>query len=169
MSHDPFNVTWSFKYTDLLLKKYLLLLSMLKTVVLLNISLMDEVIKQHPFEIEICCNIKNIFKGHCTQSPKCSHVKNKYDLMLCQSCLRTLSMTFAYAFFLYLSSFPIKMLVTDVKTENCTKFFNDGRKFLWQYANVINTIWGRIYFLTCEQFGLRHTPTLYHLFFILQK
>ncbi len=100
---------------------------MLKTVVLLNIagrtffldSLMDEVIKQHPFEIEICCNIKNIFKCHCTQSPKCSHVKNKY-LMLCQSCL---SMKFAYAFFLYLSSFPIKMLVTDVKTEIFTKLF----------------------------------------------
>ncbi len=63
------------------------------------------------------------------------------------------------------------MLVTDVKTENFTKFFlmtdESFGDSMQTYANVINTIWGRIY--ACEQFGLRHTPTLYHLFFILQK
>ncbi len=29
----------------------------------------------------------------------------------------------------------------------------DGRKFWRQCANVIDTTWGRIYFLTCENFG----------------
>ncbi len=39
-------------------------------------------------------------------------------------------------------------------TENRTwsEFFYDGRKFQRQCVNVIDTSWGRIYFLTCENF-----------------
>ncbi len=33
-------------------------------------------------------------------------------------------------------------------------FFYDGRKFRRQCVNVIDTTWGRIYFSTCENFGL---------------
>ncbi len=35
-----------------------------------------------------------------------------------------------------------------------SEFFFNGRKFRRQCANVIDTTWGRIYFLTCENFGL---------------
>ncbi len=52
---------------------------------------------------------------------------------------------------------PLKMLATDAKNaKNRTrsKFFYDGRKFRRQCANVIDITWGRIYFSTCENFGL---------------
>ncbi len=49
----------------------------------------------------------------------------------------------------YLSSFPIKMLATDAKTQKIKpdlNFFYDGRMFRRQCVNVIDTTWGRIYF-----------------------
>ncbi len=52
---------------------------------------------------------------------------------------------------------PLKMLATDAKsTKNRTRseFFYDGRKFRRQCVNVIDITWGRIYFSTCENFGL---------------
>ncbi len=54
----------------------------------------------------------------------------------------------------YSSSFPIKMLATDAKTQkNQTDFFYDRRKFQRQSVNVNDTVWGRIYFSTCKYFG----------------
>ncbi len=53
----------SFFYDDLTLKKYFLLLSMLKTVVLLNIfgkNMIFDNYKEH-FLFEIFCNIINVF------------------------------------------------------------------------------------------------------------
>ncbi len=38
------------------------------------------------------------------------------------------------------------------KKSNLIRNFFDGRKFRRQCANVIDTTWGRIYFLTCENF-----------------
>ncbi len=35
-----------------------------------------------------------------------------------------------------------------------SEFFYDGQKFRRQCVNVIDTTWGRIYFSTCENFGL---------------
>ncbi len=58
-------------------------------------------------------------------------------------------------FFSYFSSFPIKMHVMDAKTQKIEPdFFYDARKFRRQCVNVIDTTWGRIYFLMCENFGL---------------
>ncbi len=37
---------------------------------------------------------------------------------------------------------------------NLIRIFYDGRKFWSQCVNVLDTTWGRIYFLTCENFGL---------------
>ncbi len=71
--------------------------------------------------------------------------------------------------FSYSSSFPIKMLVMDAKTQKIEpdpNFFYDGRKFWRQYVNVIETTWGRIYFLTCENFG--HSVQ-WHLILIFAK
>ncbi len=47
------------------------------------------------------------------------------------------------------------MHATDVKTQiiKTDPNFFDGRKFRRQCANVIDTTWGRIYFLTCENVG----------------
>ncbi len=45
---------------------------------------------------------------------------------------------------------------TDAKTQKIEPdpiFFFDGRNFRRQCANVIDTTWGRIYFLTYENFG----------------
>ncbi len=39
------------------------------------------------------------------------------------------------------------------KKSNLIWIFFDGRKFRRQCANVIDTTWGRIHFLTCENFG----------------
>ncbi len=36
-----------------------------------------------------------------------------------------------------------------------SEFSYDGRKFRRQCVNVIDITWGRIYFLTCKNFGLR--------------
>ncbi len=57
-------------------------------------------------------------------------------------------------------------------TENWTwsTFFLDGQKFWRQNANVIDRTWGRIYFLTCENFGRKHhssSPPFADLFFSL--
>ncbi len=60
-----------------------------------------------------------------------------------------------FSVFSYSSSFPIKMHATDAKTQKIEPdpIFFDERKFRSQCANVIGTTWGRIYFLTCENFG----------------
>ncbi len=42
------------------------------------------------------------------------------------------------------------------KNRTRPEFFYDGRKFRRQCANVIDITWGRIYFSTCENFGLRN-------------
>ncbi len=59
------------------------------------------------------------------------------------NCPCTLSPKYLYAFsFLYSSSFPIKILATDAKTQKIepdTNNFYDGRKFRRQYVNVIDT------------------------------
>ncbi len=58
--------------------------------------------------------------------------------------------------FPYSSSFPIKMHAPDAKTQKIEpdpNFFY-GRKFRRQCVNVIDTTWCRIYFSTCENFGL---------------
>ncbi len=56
-------------------------------------------------------------------------------------------------FFWHSSSYPIKMLVTDVKTQKIDpNFFYDGRKFRRQCVNVIDTTWDRVYFITCAIF-----------------
>ncbi len=39
------------------------------------------------------------------------------------------------------------------RKSNLIRIFFDGRKYRRQCANVIDTTWGRIYFLTCENFG----------------
>ncbi len=39
------------------------------------------------------------------------------------------------------------------RKSNLIRIFFEGRKFQRQCANVIDTTWGRIYFLTCEHFG----------------
>ncbi len=52
---------------------------------------------------------------------------------------------------------PLKMLATDAKKcrkSNLNRFFYDRRKFRRQCVNVIDTAWGRVYFLMCENFGL---------------
>jgi len=57
---------------------------------------------------------------------------------------------------LWIVKTSLKMCATDAKNaENRTwsEFFYDGRKFRRQCVNVIDTMWGRIYFLTCENFG----------------
>ncbi len=38
------------------------------------------------------------------------------------------------------------------RKSNLVRFFYDGRKFRRQCVNVIDTMWGRIYFPTCENF-----------------
>ncbi len=47
------------------------------------------------------------------------------------------------------------MLATDAKTQKIEPdlIFYDGRKFRRQCVKVIDTLGGRIYFLTCENFG----------------
>ncbi len=58
---------------------------------------------------------------------------------------------------LWIVKTPLKMLATDAKNaENLTRynFFYDWRKFRRQCVNMIDTTWGRIYFSTCENFGL---------------
>ncbi len=50
----------SFSYADLLLKKHFWLLSIMKTVKLLNI-IVESSKEQHLYEIEIFCNIINVF------------------------------------------------------------------------------------------------------------
>ncbi len=60
-----------------------------------------------------------------------------------------------FSIFPYSSSFPIKMHATDAKTQKTwtwSEFFYDGRKFRRRCVNVIDTTWGHIYFLTCENF-----------------
>ncbi len=39
------------------------------------------------------------------------------------------------------------------KIETWSEFSYDGQKFQRQCVNMIDTTWGRIYFLTCEYFG----------------
>ncbi len=56
---------------------------------------------------------------------------------------------------LWIVKTPLKMPATDDKNaENRTRseFFYDKQKFQRQCVNVIDTMWGRIYFFTCENF-----------------
>ncbi len=71
-------------------------------------------------------------KGHCTLSPKFSH-----------------------AFFRILHPFLSKCIqrMQKRRESNLIQKIFDGQKFRRQCANVIDTTWGRIYFLTCENFG----------------
>ncbi len=71
------------------------------------------------------------FKGHCTLSPKMSH-----------------------AFFRILHPFLSKCMqrMWKRRKSNLIRIFFDGRKFRRQCANVIDSTWGRIYFLMCENF-----------------
>ncbi len=67
-----------------------------------------------------------------------------------------------------------KCLLQMRKTENWTqsKYFYDGRKFRRQCVNVIDTMWGRIYFLMCEtdeNFGLGvQRPSVFNDLYFLQ-
>ncbi len=80
----------------------------------------------------LCITI--LTKRHCTLSPKFSYA--------------------LFSFFPYSPSFPIKMLATDAKTQK----IEPDPNFLWRMkfsdavCNVIDTTWGRIYFLTSENF-----------------
>ncbi len=58
-----------------------------------------------------------------------------------------------HSVFLYSPSFPMKMHATDAKMQKIEP--DPKQKFLRQCANVIDTTWGRIYLLTCENFGLK--------------
>ncbi len=74
------------------------------------------------------------------------------------SSLFTLSYAEIFHVFFRMSSFPIKMLATDAKTQKIEPdpiffYFYDERKFRRQCVNVIDTMWGHIYFLTCTNFG----------------
>ncbi len=70
-------------------------------------------------------------EGHCTPSPKFSH-----------------------AFFLIPHPFLSKCMqqMRKCRKSNLIRIFFYGRKFRRQCANVIDTTWGRIYFLTCKKF-----------------
>ncbi len=43
----------------------------------------------------------------------------------------------------------------NAENPNWSEFFYDRRKFRRQCVNLIDTTWGRIYFLKCENVGLR--------------
>ncbi len=55
----------------------------------------------------------------------------------------------------HLSKCLLMMRKKKKKNEPDPIFFYDGRKFRRQHANMIDITWGRIYFLTYENFGLR--------------
>ncbi len=44
------------------------------------------------------------------------------------------------------------------KKSNPIRFIFDGRKFWGQCVNVIDIMWGHIYFSTCEKFGRKFCP-----------
>ncbi len=69
----------------------------------------------------------------------------------------TLSLKFPHAFFRITHPFLSKCMLRMRKRSksNLFRIFYDGRKFRRQCVNLIDTTWGRIYFLTCENFGLR--------------
>ncbi len=62
--------------------------------------------------------------------------------------------------FLFFSSYSSSFIIQMLQMRKCRKsnlirvFFYDGRKFRRKCVNVIDTTWGLIYFLTCENFGL---------------
>ncbi len=74
-------------------------------------------------------------KGHCTLSLKCSRA------------------FFRFFVFLILSYQNACYGCENAENRTWSEFFYDGQKFRRQCANVIDTTWGRIYFLTCENFG----------------
>ncbi len=62
---------------------------------------------------------------------------------------------------LWIVKTPLKMLATDAKKQkksNPIRFIFDGRKFWGQCVNVIDIMWGHIYFSTCEKFGRKFCP-----------
>ncbi len=89
------------------------------------------------FVMRICCLrlkcstcAEDAIKGPCTWSPK-------------------FHMHCFYFYFFYTSSFPIKMFVTNEKTQKIEQFqifFYDRRKFWRQCVNGTDTTWGPIYF-----------------------
>ncbi len=85
--------------------------------------------------LKICaCIVKFKSKGHCTLSPKFLHA--------------------FFRFFRIPHSFQSKCMLRMRKRRksNLIRIFWNGRKFRRQCANVIDTTWGRIYFLTWENF-----------------
>ncbi len=77
-------------------------------------------------------------------------------LWACYAAKRALRPKFSHAFFLIPHPFLSKYMQRKWKRwkSNLIRIFFDGRKFRRQCANVIDTTWGRIYFLTCENFVL---------------
>ncbi len=61
-----------------------------------------------------------------------------------------------FLFFRFLHPFLSKCMqrMRKRRKSNLILIFFDGRKFRRQCANVIDTTWGRIYLLTCENFRL---------------
>ncbi len=72
------------------------------------------------------------FKGHCTLSPKFSHAFFRIPHPFLSKCMQRMR---------------------KCRKSNLIRIFFDDWKFRRQCANVIDTTWGRIYFLTCEHFG----------------
>ncbi len=69
--------------------------------------------------------------------------------------VRNFRMRFS-VFFVFLHPFLSKCMqrMRKRRKSNLIQKKIDGRKFRRQCANVIDTTWGRIYFLMCENFGL---------------
>ncbi len=107
--------------------------------------------KEPPTVLWILCTAVNIWSG--------SKKFIKFALKAIAHWVRNFRMRFSV--FSYSSSFPIKMNAMDAKTQKIEPDpnFCDGRKFRRQCVNVIVTMWGRIYFSTCEYFGRKfQTP-----------
>ncbi len=147
---------------------------MLKTVVLLNILCKlwhtlffrihrwtESSKEQHLFEVESLCNIVNVFnitfnqfnaslmnEGHCKRSPKCPH-----------ACFRF----FVFVILSYQNAcYGCKI----AENQTWSDFFSTDESFGGKCANVIDTIWGRINFFTCENFRRKCSMTLKHVFFL---
>ncbi len=96
-----------------------------------------------------------------TEHTKMCHWKSCLDCHMTLEDLRPLhteSEIFAcvFPFFRILHPFLSKCMqrMRKRRKSNLIQIFFDGRKFRRQCANVIDTTWGRIYFLTCENFRL---------------
>ncbi len=91
--------------------------------------------QNHMYVQELVGSLGGNTQGHCTLSPKFSHA--------------------FFQFFHILHPFLSKCMqrMWKRRKSNLIRIFFDGRKFRRQCANVIDTTWGRIYFLTCEHFG----------------